>query len=256
MAGKLIIKPLSAQLTHDTDWFGKMDPYCIIKVGDTVKQSSVHKNAGKSPSWNDEMVFNRHYENLIIIEVWDTDTFKKDDLIGELSKPLENILKNNNYIGTYQLKYENKVAGSIRLEIIWRPVEPKTINTAKDVPPRDTVYNALPPVQPHKPWPSPPININQLNPYLNSQHPSLYPTSINNVYLQTVPNQYSGHSNIYTSDQHFSNQAEYPLHNPSIHQNYTQTNLNTKGFSPPIGSPSSNPIQNSFPISGNYKYKP
>lgn len=37
MAGKLIIKPLSAQLTHDTEWFSKMDPYCIIKVGDTVK---------------------------------------------------------------------------------------------------------------------------------------------------------------------------------------------------------------------------
>lgn len=33
MAGKLIIKPLSAQLTHDTDWFGKMDLYCISKSG-------------------------------------------------------------------------------------------------------------------------------------------------------------------------------------------------------------------------------
>jgi len=31
--GTLIISPLSAKLTHDTEYFGKMDPYCIVKVG-------------------------------------------------------------------------------------------------------------------------------------------------------------------------------------------------------------------------------
>ena len=28
--GKLIVKPLSAKLTRDTESFGRMDPYCIF----------------------------------------------------------------------------------------------------------------------------------------------------------------------------------------------------------------------------------
>lgn len=33
MSGTLIIKALSAKLTRDTETFGKMDPFCVIKVG-------------------------------------------------------------------------------------------------------------------------------------------------------------------------------------------------------------------------------
>jgi hypothetical protein len=191
------------------------------------------------------MLFDRHYENSIIIEVWDADKYKKDDLIGVLSIPLENILKNNNNIGTYQLTYENKVAGSIRLEIIWRP-DPILTNINKNVESRDIIYNVPPQsVKPHNQWSSPLVNINQSDPYLN---PSIYPTSINS---QIVLNQYSGYSNIYPI-----NQTEYPPHNLSEHENCIQTHQNTKSFSSPIGSPSSNPIQNSFLIYSNYQYKP
>jgi len=31
--GKLIVKPLSAKLTRDTETFGRMDPYCIFLLG-------------------------------------------------------------------------------------------------------------------------------------------------------------------------------------------------------------------------------
>ena len=31
--GYLIIKPLNAKLTRDTEFLGKMDPYCVCKLG-------------------------------------------------------------------------------------------------------------------------------------------------------------------------------------------------------------------------------
>lgn len=34
MSGNLNIAPLSAALTRDTDYFDKMDPYVILKLGD------------------------------------------------------------------------------------------------------------------------------------------------------------------------------------------------------------------------------
>jgi len=32
-SGKLIVKPLSAKLHRDTEVWGKMDPYCILRLG-------------------------------------------------------------------------------------------------------------------------------------------------------------------------------------------------------------------------------
>ena len=31
--GTLYVNPISAHLTHDTETFGKMDPYVVVKVG-------------------------------------------------------------------------------------------------------------------------------------------------------------------------------------------------------------------------------
>lgn len=36
MSGTLLIKPLSAKLTRDTETFGKMDPYCLIRLGGQI----------------------------------------------------------------------------------------------------------------------------------------------------------------------------------------------------------------------------
>lgn len=32
-SGTLIIKPISGKLTRDTEFMGKMDPYCVCKIG-------------------------------------------------------------------------------------------------------------------------------------------------------------------------------------------------------------------------------
>ncbi len=31
--GTLIVKPINAKLIRDTETFGKMDPFCVLKLG-------------------------------------------------------------------------------------------------------------------------------------------------------------------------------------------------------------------------------
>jgi len=47
----LHITPVNAKLTRNTEWVGKMDPYCIVKVGNLEYQTKTHKNGGFKPEW-------------------------------------------------------------------------------------------------------------------------------------------------------------------------------------------------------------
>ena len=47
--GNLTIKPLCATLIRDTEFMGKMDPFCVFTVGDKTFKSPVDQDAGKNP---------------------------------------------------------------------------------------------------------------------------------------------------------------------------------------------------------------
>ena len=85
----LIVKPISAQLVKDKDFFGKsvsfiliQDPYCIIMVGNEKQTSRTCNGGGKQPSWTDTLQFNST-DQLLRVQVYDHDTFSRDDLIGD-----------------------------------------------------------------------------------------------------------------------------------------------------------------------------
>ena len=59
MSGNLIVKPVSGKLTHDTEVFGKMDPFVTLKLGTEKYQTKVHTDAGKYPSWNETFSFRK-----------------------------------------------------------------------------------------------------------------------------------------------------------------------------------------------------
>ena len=40
-------------MTRDTEFFGKMDPICVLQVRQTVFKTAVKQNAGKTPVWNE-----------------------------------------------------------------------------------------------------------------------------------------------------------------------------------------------------------
>ena len=53
-AGILTVKVKSANLIRDTEFMGKMSPYCTIMHGKNKYKTKVASNMGKKPEWTDE----------------------------------------------------------------------------------------------------------------------------------------------------------------------------------------------------------
>jgi hypothetical protein len=49
--GTLHMELHEAHFTHDTQFVGKMDPYCKIACREFEWKSSIDKNGSKKPSW-------------------------------------------------------------------------------------------------------------------------------------------------------------------------------------------------------------
>ena len=45
----LIVRPIQAVLTRDTNYFTSMDPYCFVYLGDQAKKTSPHFGGGTKP---------------------------------------------------------------------------------------------------------------------------------------------------------------------------------------------------------------
>ena len=50
--GKIRLHLVDARLTRDTEWIGKMDPYCKIETRSQRLKTRVIDGAGKTPRWN------------------------------------------------------------------------------------------------------------------------------------------------------------------------------------------------------------
>jgi len=89
--GTLIIKPLQAQLMRDTEIIGAMDPYVIFSLGGNKVKTGVCKNGGKTPFWSDTLILTRNAEDTLFVEVWDDESFRKDQYIASASIPLSQL---------------------------------------------------------------------------------------------------------------------------------------------------------------------
>lgn len=83
-SGILIVKPVCAKLTYDTEVFGKMDPYAILTIGSQSFQTHTANDAGKNPTWTDSLSFKlTGNETSIYIKIYDRDVGSMDDFICE-----------------------------------------------------------------------------------------------------------------------------------------------------------------------------
>lgn len=122
MSGNLVIRPLSGKLTHDTETFGKMDPYVKVCMGTQYKQTAVCQDGGKFPGWKDELSFRHTNEDIISIEVWDKDSASKNDLIGNGSIAFSTITSKGNRLNEWiPLTYKGKKAGEVLFDIQYYP---------------------------------------------------------------------------------------------------------------------------------------
>ena len=121
--GTFVVRPLCGKLIHDTETFGKMDPYCKVGFGGNWQQTKVAKAAGKFPNWQDQLVLGRNREESLSVEVWDADEAGKDDLVGAGSISVSEIAAKGNWEDWVELRYEGNKAGEVRLNITFKAGE-------------------------------------------------------------------------------------------------------------------------------------
>lgn len=119
--GTLIVKPLTAKLTYDTEWFGRMDPYVRITLGGTIQKSGVAKDQGKNPNWNDTLTFRANGEQQMKIELYDKDDISKDDFIAEAMIPLFNVYSQRTVNNWFPVTRKGRSAGQVMLILEFYP---------------------------------------------------------------------------------------------------------------------------------------
>jgi len=118
MPGSFTLRPIEANLIHDTELIGKMSPYCSFQLGEKIVASAICKKGGKNPHWEDVVTMPVPVMNddLLQVHVMDKDRFTKDDEIGSFSLDLKEIETVGSVSKWYPLFYKNKPAGEIHLE--------------------------------------------------------------------------------------------------------------------------------------------
>jgi hypothetical protein len=114
---QVTIRPLCASLQHDVDIFGKMDPYCLVTLGTQQWKSEISKSGGKTPCWNDEVVFVvQQGVDLLRVALFDDKLIGPDKLIAEGVIPMDKLL---NFSSPFEekipLTYKAKPCGYIQL---------------------------------------------------------------------------------------------------------------------------------------------
>jgi Ca2+-dependent lipid-binding protein len=87
--GQLYLKLIQAHFTRDTDKFGSMDPFTLIKCSNGQNfRSKTKKNEGQHPQWDEQYVVNvTSMGDELYIQCFDDDIFGSD-LIGEVTIPI------------------------------------------------------------------------------------------------------------------------------------------------------------------------
>jgi len=91
MNGTLKITLTRAYFVHDTDSYGKMDLYAILILGLRQNKSSVAKNAGRTPFWNQDFVIPYGGETDLGIKFY-YENSGSDNHLGDALVPLKPVL--------------------------------------------------------------------------------------------------------------------------------------------------------------------
>ena len=129
MEGLFVVKVIGCRLTHDTETFGKMDPFCLLQTGDQKAMTTVKMDAGKKCEWNETFTFYVKQEDLFKFAVYDEDP-TTNDLVGEGFLNISPTFTEKQGF-SYALSYLNKGAGEIDLELQFFPQEKKQIEEVK-----------------------------------------------------------------------------------------------------------------------------
>ena len=120
--GRLRVHLIEAKLTHDTETFGKMDPYVKMNCREQEWKSAVCNDGGKHPTWHSQF-FDIHVHYLgddLTFKLWDDD-IGKDEFIAEGSTKLSSLVHHGGFDEWFTVTYKGKDAGKLHLKGEWEP---------------------------------------------------------------------------------------------------------------------------------------
>lgn len=119
-----IIKIIHANITRITE--AKQDPYCKIELENQKFQTKVQEDTPTKPIWEETFTLNKPTKTLLKTSVWDWDSPKKSDLIGEGEYDLKVIKFGEKKSVSVDIFYKAKKAGVVLMEIEFtneKPIE-------------------------------------------------------------------------------------------------------------------------------------
>ncbi|XP_074556733.1 elicitor-responsive protein 3-like [Curcuma longa] len=132
--GTLHVLLVSAKGLHDTDFFGKMDPYAILICRNQEQKSSTASGAGSEPEWNETFSFtiSDSVTNLTI-KLFDKDTFSSDDFVGEAKIALDPVFVEGSIPPTiYNVVKDQEFCGQIKVGLTFTPSENRSMEFGEE----------------------------------------------------------------------------------------------------------------------------
>ncbi|XP_059289662.1 LOW QUALITY PROTEIN: synaptotagmin-5-like [Lycium ferocissimum] len=119
--GVLSVTVISAEDLFPTDLMGKADPYVVVTMKKTeTKNKTRVVPESLNPVWNQtfDFVVEDGLHDMLILEVWDHDTFGKD-YMGRCILTLTRVLMEGEYEETFEL--DGVKSGKLNLHLKWTP---------------------------------------------------------------------------------------------------------------------------------------
>ncbi|KAL6974091.1 Synaptotagmin-5 [Sarracenia purpurea var. burkii] len=119
--GVLSVTAISAEDLAPADLMGKADPYVVLTMKKTeTKNKTRVVNDSLNPVWNQtfDFVVEDGLHDMLIVEVWDHDTFGKD-YMGRCILTLTRVILEGQYEDSFQL--DGTKSGKLNLRLKWSP---------------------------------------------------------------------------------------------------------------------------------------
>ena len=120
------VKVKYARNLHDTETFGKMDPYVQVVLGSREARTKEKKDAGVNPVFEEELVLDFQNEAEVDFRVFDSESMGSDKFIGEARISVQAVINNGgSWAGDLQLyRGGKKPAGLLNVHIFLIHAEP------------------------------------------------------------------------------------------------------------------------------------
>lgn len=106
--GVLEVHLVDAKGLSGNDFLGKLDPYVIMQYRSQERKSSVARDQGRNPCWNEVFKFQinsaaANVQHKLILRIMDHDNFSSDDFLGEATIDVTDIVSLGAERGTYHV---------------------------------------------------------------------------------------------------------------------------------------------------------